>query len=151
MNGVVGKRTADGSAEKRAKMGGHWAQGGGKEVDGWRQGVERTVDGSAEKGAKMRVVATQWAPEGNEWRIQTHQAYGASQADTGRPDADAIRRTHIFLLLIYVGGFSILTLVSCRGCPTRSKIVRNYSSLNPAIEIGFPCPVRLLIVFLLGI
>ena len=38
MNGVRGKRTVDGSAEKRAKMGGHWAQGGGKEVDGWRQG-----------------------------------------------------------------------------------------------------------------
>ena len=102
MNGVGGKRTADGSAEKRAKMGGHWAQGGGKEVDGWRQGEERTADGSAEKGAKMRGVATQWAPEGNEWRIQTHQAYGASRADTGRPDADAIRRTHIFFLLMSV-------------------------------------------------
>ena len=48
----------------------------------------------------MRGVATQWAPEGNEWRIQTHQAYGASRADTGRPDADAIRRTHIFFLLM---------------------------------------------------
>ena len=34
MNGVGGKRTADGSAEKRAKMGGDWGQGGGKEVDG---------------------------------------------------------------------------------------------------------------------
>ena len=87
MNGVGGKRTADGSAEKRAKMGGHWAQGGGKEVDGWRQGGERTADGSTEKGAKMRGVATQWAPEGNEWSIQTHQAYEASRADTRRPDA----------------------------------------------------------------
>ena len=100
INGVGGKWTADGCTEKRAKMGGHWAQGGGKEVDGWRQGGERTADGSAEKGAKMRGVATQWAPEGNEWRIQTHQAYGASRADTGRPDADAIRRTHIFFLLM---------------------------------------------------
>ena len=27
MNGVGGKRTADGSAEERAKMGGNWAQG----------------------------------------------------------------------------------------------------------------------------
>ena len=35
MNGVGGKWTADGSAEETAKMGGHWAQGGGKEVDGW--------------------------------------------------------------------------------------------------------------------
>ena len=48
----------------------------------------------------MRGVATQWAPEGNEWRIQTHQAYGASRADTGRLDADAIRRTHILFLLM---------------------------------------------------
>ena len=95
MNGVGGKRTADGSAEERAKMGDHWAQGGGKEVDEWRQGVARTADGSAEKRAKMRGVATQWAPEGSEWRLQTHQAYGASRADTGRPDADAIRQTHI--------------------------------------------------------
>ena len=47
--------------------------------------------------------------------------------------------------------FSILTLVSCRGCPTRSRIVLNCSSLNPAIEIGFACPVRLLIIFLLGV
>ena len=81
-------------------MGGHWAQGGGKEVDGWRQGGARIADGSAEKRAKMRGVAKQWAPEGSEWRIQTHQAYGASRADTGRPDADAIRRTHIFFLLM---------------------------------------------------
>ena len=95
MNGVGGKRTADGSAEKRAKMRGYWVEGGGKEVDGWRQEGDRTADGSAEKGAKMRGVATQWAPEGNEWSIQTHQGYGASPADTGRPDADAIRRTHI--------------------------------------------------------
>ena len=100
MNGVGGKRTADGFAEKRAKMGGHWALGGGKEVDGWRQGGERTADGSAKKGAKMRGVATQWEPEGNEWRIHTHQAYGASRADTGRPDPDAIRRMHIFFLLM---------------------------------------------------
>ena len=92
MNRVGGKRTADGSAEKRAKMGGHWAQGGGKEVDGWRQGIARTADGSAEKRAKMSGVAMQWGPEGNEWRMQTHQAYGASRADTGRPGADANRR-----------------------------------------------------------
>ena len=50
--------------------------------------------------SKMRGVATQWAPEGSEWRIQTHQANGASRADTGRPDADAIRRTHIFFSLM---------------------------------------------------
>ena len=100
MNGVGGKRTADGSAEKTAKMGAHWAQGGGKAVDGWRQGGERTADGSAEKGAKMRGVATQWAPEGNEWRIQKHQAYGASSVDTRRPDAEAICRMHIFFLLM---------------------------------------------------
>ena len=55
---------------KEGKMGGHWAQGGGKEVDGWRQGGARTADGSAEKRAKMRGVATQWAPEGGEWRIR---------------------------------------------------------------------------------
>ena len=97
MNGVGGKRTADGSAEERAKMGGHWAQGDGKEVDGWRQWGARTADGSAEKRAKMRGVATQWVPEGSEWRIQTH---GASRADSGRPDADAIRRTHILFLLM---------------------------------------------------
>ena len=101
MNGVGGKRTADGSAEERAKMGGHWAQGGGKEVDRWRQGGVRTADGSAEKRAKIRGVATQWAPEGSEWRIETHQAYGASQADTGRSDADAIRRTHILFLMMF--------------------------------------------------
>ena len=96
MNGVVGKGTADGSTEKRAKMGGHWAQGGRQEVDGWRQGGARTADGSAEKRAKMRGVATQCAPEGNQWSIETHQAYGATRADTGGPDADAIRQTHIF-------------------------------------------------------
>ena len=56
------------------------------------------------KGAKRRGVATQWAPEGNEWRIETHQGYGASRADTGRPDADAIRRTHFFFLLMQWGG-----------------------------------------------
>ena len=100
MNGIGGKRTADGSAEKRAKMGGYWAQGGGQEVDGWRHRGERTSDGSAEKGAKMRGVATPWAPEGNEWRIQRHQAYRASRADTGRPEADAIRPMHIFFLLL---------------------------------------------------
>ena len=49
MNGVGGKRTADGSAEKGAKMTGYWAQGGGEEVEGWRQGGARTADGSAEK------------------------------------------------------------------------------------------------------
>ena len=104
MNGVGGKRTADGSAEERAKMGGPWAQGGGKDVAGWRQGGARTADGSAEKRAKMRGVATQWEPEGSEWRIQTHQAYGASRAVTGRPDADAIGRTHIFF---FADGLSI--------------------------------------------
>ena len=66
MNGVGGKRTADGSAEERAKMGVHWAQGGRKEVDGWCQEGARTVEGSAEKGARMTGVAAQWAPEGNE-------------------------------------------------------------------------------------
>ena len=101
MNCFGGKRTVDGSAEIRAKMGGHWAQGGGKEVDGWCQRGERTADGSAEIGAKMRGVATQWVPEGNEWRIQMHQAYGASRADTRRQDADAIRWTHIFFLLMW--------------------------------------------------
>ena len=84
MNGGGGERTADGSAEKGAKMGGHRVQGGGKKEDEWRQGRERTADGFTEKRAKMRGVATQWAPEGNEWRIQTHQAYGASQANAGR-------------------------------------------------------------------
>ena len=73
MNGVGVERTGDGSEEKRGKMGGHRVQGGGKEEDEWSQG-ERTADGFAEKRAKMRGVATQWAPEGNEWRIQTHQA-----------------------------------------------------------------------------
>ena len=103
INGVRGKLTADGSAEGRAKMGGHWAQGGGKDVHGWRQGGARTADGSAEKRAKMRGVATQWAPEGNEWRIQTHQAYGAGRADTRCPDADAISRTHILFLVMPAG------------------------------------------------
>ena len=101
MNGVGGKRTADGSAKKRAKMGGHWAQGGEKEVNEWRLGGERTADGAVEKGAKMMGVATQLAPEGTEWRIQTHQAYEASRADTGRPGTDAIRRRHIFFLLLW--------------------------------------------------
>ena len=81
-------------------MGGRWAQGGRKEVDEWRQGVARTADGSAEKRAKMRGVATQCAPEGSEWRIQTQQAYGASRADTRHPDADVIRRKHIFFSLM---------------------------------------------------
>ena len=63
-------------------------------------GVGADCGGFAEKKAKMRGVAMQWAPEGNEWRIQTHQAYGASRANAGRPDADAIRRTHIFFLLM---------------------------------------------------
>ena len=95
MNDVRGERTVDGCAEKRAKMRGHRMQGGGKEEDEWRQGGERTADGFAEKRAKMRGVATQWAPEGNEWRIQTQQAYRASRANAGRPDADAFRWTHI--------------------------------------------------------
>ena len=64
-------------------------------MDGARGG-ERTADRSAKKEAKMRGVATQWAPEGNEWRIQTHQAYGASRADTGRPDPATIHRTQTF-------------------------------------------------------
>ena len=96
MNGVGGERTADGSAEKMAKMGNHRVQGGEKEEDEWPQGGERTADGFAEKRANMRGVATQWVPEGNESRIQTRQAYGASRANSGRPDAEAIRRTDIF-------------------------------------------------------
>ena len=81
-------------------MGGHWAQREGKEVDGWHQGGARTEDGSAEKGAKMRGVAMQWAPEGNEWRIQTPQAYGASRADTGhRTRTRFAGRTYFFLLM----------------------------------------------------
>ena len=59
------------------------------------------MDGSAEKRVKIRDVATQWAPEGNEWKIQTHQVYGVSWAATWRLEADAIRQTHIFFLLIY--------------------------------------------------
>src|ERR1700743_1421517 len=94
------ERSVHRSAKNGANRGGDRVQGGGKEEDEWRQGGERTADGFAEKRAKMRGVATQWAPEGNEWRIQTHQAYGASRANAGRPDADAIRRTHIFFLLI---------------------------------------------------
>ena len=92
MNGVGGEQTANGSAEKRAKMGAHEVQGGGKEEDEWSQGGERTPDGFAEKRAKMRGVATQWVPEGNEWRIQTHQAYRASHVNAERVDAEAIRR-----------------------------------------------------------
>ena len=91
-----GERTTDGSAEKRAKMGGHRVLGGVKEEDEWRQGRERTAAGFAEKRAKMRGVATQWTPEGNEWRIQTHQAYGASRANAGRQDADAISGSTFF-------------------------------------------------------
>ena len=100
MNGVGGERTADGSAEKRAKMGGHRVQGGGKEEDEWRQGGERTADGFAEKSAKIRGVATQWAPEGNESRIQMHWAYGASRTNAGHQDADAICWMHVFFLLM---------------------------------------------------
>ena len=59
MNDVGGRRTADRFAENRATIGGYWAQERGKEVDGWRQGMERTADGSAEKRAKMPGVATQ--------------------------------------------------------------------------------------------
>ena len=110
MNGGGGKQNVDGSAEKRAKMGGYWTQGGGKEVDGWRQGAEPRADGSAEKGPKMRGVATQWAPEGNEWRIQTQQVYGASRADTGRPDPDTIRRTPIVFFLMRIAARSLLYL-----------------------------------------
>ena len=101
MNGVGGEGNAAGSTEKRAKMGGHRVQGRGKEEDEWRQGREWTADGFAEKRAKMRGVVTQWALEGNEWRIQTHQAYRASRANAGRLDADAICRTHIFFLLMH--------------------------------------------------
>src|ERR1700761_1526417 len=124
MNGVGGERTADGSAEKRAKMGGHRVQGGGKEEDEWRQGGERTADGFAEKRAKRRGVATQWAPEGNEWRIQTHQAYGASRANAGRPDADAIRRTHIFFLLMSFSSFysAMIQLTATRASPAEDAV-----------------------------
>ena len=52
MNGVGGERTADGSTEKRAKMGGHRVQGGGKEEDEWRQGWERTAVDSQRKKQK---------------------------------------------------------------------------------------------------
>ena len=48
----------------------------------------------------MRGVAPQWALEGNEWRIQTHLAYGARRVDTGRLDVDAIRRMHFFYSLM---------------------------------------------------
>ena len=51
------------------------------------------MDGCPEKRAKVRGVATQWRPEGNEWRIQTHQTYAASRANVGCSDADLICRT----------------------------------------------------------
>ena len=38
MNALGGKQAADGSAEERPKIGGHWGQGEEKEVGGWRQG-----------------------------------------------------------------------------------------------------------------
>ena len=44
-----GERTGDGSAEKRAKIRGYWAQGEGKEVDRWRQVGEWTADRCEEK------------------------------------------------------------------------------------------------------
>ena len=101
MNGVGGERTADGSAEKRATIGCHQVQGGGKEEDEWCQGGKWTADGFAEKRAKMRGVATQWVPEGNEWRIQTHLVYGASWPNAGLPDAERFAgRTLFFLLML---------------------------------------------------
>ena len=109
MNDVRGERTVDGCAEKRAKMRGHRMQGGGKEEDEWCQSGEQTADGFAEKRAKMRGVATQWAPEGNEWRIQTHQTYRASWVNTWHPDAKVIRQMHFFFLLIK-GGSSVIFL-----------------------------------------
>ena len=83
--------------KEKSESGRLW--GAGKTVRRKMNGVRgrRTAEGSAEKRAKMRGVAKQCAPEGNEWRIQTHQAYGASRAGPGRLDADAIRGTHIFL------------------------------------------------------
>ena len=106
MNGVGGESGLRTDPQRKAQSGRLW--GAGKTVRRKMNGVggKRTADGSAEKGGKMRAVATQWAPEGNEWRIETHQAYGASRADTGRPDADAICRTHIFFLLmeLFPGG-----------------------------------------------
>ena len=58
-NGIGEVRTADRSAEKRAKMGGYQVHGGGREEDEWRQEREQTADEFAEKRAKMRGVATQ--------------------------------------------------------------------------------------------
>ena len=52
INGVRGERTTDGSAEKRAKMGGYRVQGGGKEEDEWRQGGEWTADGFRREKSK---------------------------------------------------------------------------------------------------
>ena len=88
--------------KEKSKSGRLW--GARKIVRRKKNGVgrERTADGFAEERAKMRGVATQWAPESNEWRIETHQAYGASRANARRPDADAIRRTHILFLLMYL-------------------------------------------------
>ena len=70
---VSGGRADCGRIRKeKSKSGRLWGEG--KTVRRKMNGVggKRTADGSAEKGAKMRSVATQWAPEGNEWRIQTH-------------------------------------------------------------------------------
>ena len=91
-----GKADCQPIRKEKSESGRLW--GAGKTVRTKMNGVggKRTADGSAKKRAKIRGVATQWAPEGNEWRIQTHQAYEASRADTGRPDADTIRRTHTF-------------------------------------------------------
>ena len=101
MNGVGGKADCGWIRKEKSESG--RLLGAGKTVRRKMNGVggKRTADGFAEKRAKMRGVATQWAPEGNEWGIQTQQAYGASRADTGRPDADAIRRTHIVFLLMF--------------------------------------------------
>jgi len=59
MNAVGQGRTADGSAKKRANMGGYGVHEKGKEEDEWPHGGERTEYGSAEKRAKMRGVAKQ--------------------------------------------------------------------------------------------
>ena len=75
MKGVEGERTDCGLVRKeKSKNGRLWGTRNTVRKKMNYVGGERTADGSAEKRAKMRRVATQWAPEGNEWRIQTHQA-----------------------------------------------------------------------------
>ena len=100
MKGVGGQLMANGAAEQRAKIAGHWAQEGGMGVNGWRQGEGADC---GQIRAKMKVVATQWALGGNEWIIETHQAHWVSRADTGRPDAVTNGRTNtLFFLLMFV-------------------------------------------------